>query len=361
VAPGDADARPSGSLQLSATGLSNDYLRIKLDNCGRFVSVYDKIEEREVLAPGQKGNVLQLFEDRPAANDAWDIDHNVRDTGWEPGKAESIEVLERGPVRGVVRVVRKTEKSTITQDITLHALLPRVDVVTYVDWHEKHALLEVAFPVDVLSHRAAFDIQFATVERATHNNTDFDFARAEVTAQQWADLSEGDYGVSLLNDCKYSYNVKDNVLRLSLLRSPVDPDPKADEGQHLFTYSLFPHGGDWRYGTVQQAKEFNDPLVVTETDAVAGAMPKAYAFASVDADNVIVDTVKKAEDGKALIVRLYEAYGQRGEVTLTFGNPPKKITECDLMEENDTPVALHQSSVAFQIKPYEIRTFKVVF
>ncbi|MBI4556726.1 MAG: alpha-mannosidase [Candidatus Hydrogenedentes bacterium] len=361
VVSGSAPANPSGMLKAEAQLLENDFLRIRLDKRGTLTSIYDKGEHREVLAEGQRGNVLQLFDDRPHAHDAWDIDHNFDEIMWEPRPAERIEVLEKGPVRAVIRLVRTTEKSTITQDITLYASRARVDFVTQVDWWEKKALLKVAFPVEVHSTRATYEIQFATIERSTHHNTAFDRARFEVAAQRWADLSEGDYGVSLLNDCKYGYDVKGNVLRLSLLRSPVEPDPKADEGKHVFTYSIYPHAWGWRNGTVQEAAQLSVPLVVQAASAKGGPLPSAYTLASVDAGHVILDTVKRAEDSNALIFRLYEAYGQRGEVTLTFARPPRRVSECDLMEENDLPVKLRGATVKFRVKPYELRTFKVTF
>lgn len=361
VMPGAAEAELAGALKASKKTLENDYLRIRLDADGCFSSVYDKAEARETLAPGEKANVLELFDDRPGANDAWDIDHNFEALGWEPGPAESVEVLEQGPVRAVVRVTRRTERSTFVQDITLYALLPRAEVEMHVDWHEKRALLKVAFPVDILTARAAYHIQYAAVERATHNNTDLDFARFEVPAHHWADLSEGNYGVSLLNDCKYGYDVKGHTLRLSLLRAPIDPDPHADEGEHRFTYALFPHGGDWRNGTVQQGFELNTPLLAVSAAPSKGSLPISGSLACVDAENVIIDAVKKAEDSDALIVRLYEAYGQRGPASITFGPEPAAAFECDLMEENDHAVRLKGHTVHFQIKPFEIKTFKVLF
>lgn len=359
--PGQVDEIASGTLKASAKVLENDFVRVRIDGFGRFTSVYDKIEEREVLAPGERGNVLQLFDDRPHGNDAWDIDHNFAAIAWEPGKAVSLEVIEEGPVRAIVRVVRKTEKSTITQDITLYAISPRIEVATRVDWHEKHALMKVAFPVDVLASRATYHIQYGIVDRATHDNTDFDRARFEVPAQHWADLSEGDYGVSLINDCKYGYDVKGNVLRLSLLRAPADPDPHADEGAHEFAYALYPHAGDWRYGTVQQGFEMNNPCIAVEAAPVAGTLPKMWSFAVVSEENVILDAVKKAEDTNAFILRVYEAYGQRGDVMITLGKAPRKVFECDLMEENDTAVSVTGNSFTFYVKPYEIRTFKIIY
>ncbi|MFP4502003.1 MAG: alpha-mannosidase [Candidatus Hydrogenedentota bacterium] len=361
VVPGKAEAPPSGMLKASTRQMENDFVRVKLDSAGRFTSIYDKTEEREVLAPNARGNELQLFDDRPHANDAWDIDHNFEDIAWEPGKAETLEIIEEGPVRAVVRVVRRTDKSTFTQDITLHARRNRIDVQLHVDWHEEHTLLKVAFPVDVLSPRATYHIQYGAIERATHRNWLRDRARFEATAHHWADIAEGDYGVSLLNDCTYSYDVKDNMLRLSLLRAPTEPDPIADQGEHSFTYALYPHVGDWRAGTVQEGYELNRPCFVAEDDPVKGSLPKVHAFASVDADNVIVDAVKKAEDSDALIVRLYEAYGQRGEARITFGDKPRKIAECDLMEENDAALDLDGHNVTLYVTPFEIRTLKVTF
>ena len=360
MTPGPEDDAPV-SLTASATAMENEYFRVTIDRTGCLTSVYDKLEERETLQPGERGNVLQLFDDRPHGNDAWDIEHNVGDIMWEPNPAESIEAIEQGPVRAVVRVVRKTERSTITQDLTMYAGIPRLDFVTAVDWHEKRVLMKAAFPLAVRASRATYEIQFATIERPTHHNTDWDRARFEVTGHRWADLSEGDYGVSLLNDSKYGYDTKDNVMRLSLLRSPVDPDPTADEGEHHFTYALYPHAFTWRNGAVQQGCQLNEPPLAISVTSTNGALPPAASFACVDAENVVIDTVKRGEDSNALIVRLYEAYGQRGAVTLTFGRKPKKVTECDLMEENDAPVKLKDATLEFSVTPYEIRSFRVAF
>ncbi|MCF6283963.1 MAG: glycosyl hydrolase-related protein, partial [Candidatus Hydrogenedentes bacterium] len=179
------------------------------------------------------------------------------------------------------------------------------------------------------------------------------------TAHHWADLSEGNYGVSLLNDCKYSYDIKDSTMRLSLLRAPVHPDEQADQGEHEMVYALYPHGGDWRNGTVQQGYELNVPLISMALEGKGDA--RVASFASVDVDHVIVDAVKKAEDSDALIVRLYEAYGQRGDVALTFAQTPKSVSVCDMMEENDVAAKVKGNEVPLYFTPYEIKTLKVVF
>jgi alpha-mannosidase len=272
-----------------------------------------------------------------------------------------MEVVEEGPVRAVVRVVRKTERSTITQDIALYALHSRVEVNTHVDWNEKRALLKVAFPVAIHSHRATYDIQYGAIERATHDSTAHDRARFEVPAHHWADLSEGNYGVSLLNDCKYGYDVKDNIMRLSLLRASVDPDEHADEGEHTMTYALYPHGGDWRNGTVQEGFDLNVPLVAHVVPAKKGNQLPVGSFATTDAENVLIDNIKKAEDDDAIIVRLYEAFGQRGKTTVTFAQTPKKVAMVDMMEENPKPLKVSGNSVRLEITPWEIHTLRVAF
>jgi alpha-mannosidase len=360
IVPGERHPEPSGPLKATASGLENQYLRVRLDKKGRITSIFDKEAGREVLAPGALGNQLQFFDDRPFAHDAWDIDHNFEEIAWE-AQAVSVEAGEAGPVWASVRVVSKTERSTIAQDIVLYANSSRIDFVTHADWHEKFTLLKAAFPVSVLSPRATYEIQYATIERPTHNNTAFDAARFEVAGHRWADLSEGDYGVSLLNDCKYGYDVKGNVLRLSLLRSPINPDPHADEGEHRFTYAIYPHEGDWRNGSIQQGFELNAPLLAHVADPSPGELPSLDSFASVDAENVVIDHVKKAEDSDAIVVRLYESCGQRGEVNLTFTHEPKSVVECDLMEENDQPVEHRAGNVRLYMTPYDLRTLKVRF
>jgi alpha-mannosidase len=348
-------------LKVSARGLENESLKIRFAKDGTLASVYDKENGREVLAPGAKGNQLQLFEDRPFMHDAWDIDFNFEEHMWTPGAPESVTVVEEGPVRATVRMVWKTGRSAITQDVVLHARSSRVEFRTHVDWHERRTLLKAAFPVDIRSSRATYEIQFAAVERPTHHNRASDLAQFEGPAQRWADLSEGDYGVSLLNDCKYSYDIHNNLMRISLLRSPVLPDPTADEGEHLFTYALYPHAWDWRNGTVEEGHDLNTPLLAVAAAASKGSLPAAGSLAAIDSEHVVIDTVKKAEDSDAVIVRLYEDLGQRGDAEITFGQAPKKVTECDLMEENDTPVQVKGSTATLSVKPFEIRTLKVVF
>jgi alpha-mannosidase len=327
---------------------------------GTIARIYDRTRARDVLEEGTAGNELLLFEDRPGEYDAWNIDFNYEEVCTPISQGGSIKIVETGPIRATVRVTRKTTSSTIVQDISLWKTIRRIDFATTVEWHEKHKLLKAAFPVGVLSRTATYEIQYGAIERPTHYSTSHDRARFEVPGHRWIDLSEANYGVSLLNDCKYGFNVHGSVMRITLLRSPTGPDPHADEGHHEFVYSLYPHSGSWQEGeTVRRAYELNVPLVADPTVSRKGSLPPVHGIVSVDRPNAVVDCVKKAEDSDALIVRLYEAHGGRGHVRVVFARPPRSASECDLMEENDLPVEIDGPRMDFYIKPWEIRTFKV--
>ncbi len=354
---------PGASLTVRADGLETPYLRIVLDEQGHLVSCYDKRTDREALAAEQRSNVLQVFEDKPLRHDAWDIDIFYLDKMWEIDNLESARVVEQGPLRVCVEQRRRFRQSTVVQRLYAYAHTPRLDFETEVDWRERHLLLKAAFPVKVHSPRATYEIQFGSLERPTHWNTSWDYARFEVCGHRWADLSEGDYGVSLLNDCKYGHDTKGNVLRLTLIKSATAPDPEADQGSHHFTYSLLPHPGDWRCGTLGQAAALNDPLLHTtvpgNAPATNAALPTTMSLVACDAEHVVIDTVKAAENGDGVIVRVYEAYNQRGPVRLSFGPRVLEVWECNLMEENEKGISTEPSGFRFEIKPYQIRSFRV--
>ena len=363
IVKGVLDVKPEGNMvpQATADSLENAFYRIKLDFNGNITSIYDKVNGRDVLEDGAEGNQLALYEDRPAEYDAWDVDFNIDDVRKPVDETVSVTAVESGPVRATVRVVKKTERSTITQNISLWRTLPRIDFATEVDWHEKCHFLKAEFPVAVQSRTATYEIQYGAIERPTHYSDAVDRAKFEVPGHRWIDLSEAGYGVSLLNESKYGFSVHDNVMRISLLRSTTNPDPTADKGRQVFTYSLYPHADSWQKAqTVRRAYELNVPVLAKVTESeLLDEIPGS--FVSVDAENVVIDTVKKAEDSDALIVRVYESHGARGDVNLTFGVTPKDVTECDLMEENDEPVAsCDGSTLSFRIRPWEIRTFKVI-
>ncbi|MHB1456364.1 MAG: alpha-mannosidase [Armatimonadota bacterium] len=343
-------------ISISTDCLENRFYSIKLDQNGLISSIFDKRAGREVVPEGARSNQFQLFEDKPIHSDAWDIEFYYPDKRTDITQLDEIVVEESGPVRGSVKMRRSFGSSVIEQRIVLWNNNPRIDFETKIDWHEHKKLLKVAFPVDVHTNSARFEIQFGSVDRPTHSNTSWDFARFEVAAQKWADLSQADFGVSLLNDCKYGHDVHENVLHLTLLRAPTDPDPYADRGEHTLTYSLLPHQGDWRCAeTVRRAYELNVPMVASISDTEA----PSRSFITVDAPNVVVETVKKAEKEDAMIVRMYECSGINAKFDMQVNLPVTKASECDLMERDIEPLNMQCGVIALTLKPFEIKTIKL--
>ncbi|HRL13622.1 MAG TPA: glycoside hydrolase family 38 C-terminal domain-containing protein, partial [Aggregatilineales bacterium] len=298
----------------------------------------------------------------PGRFDAWDIDLYYQEKPVEITELVAAEVEETGPLRATLRLQWRFYDSTITQRISIYRQSRRIDFRTEIDWQERQILLKTAFPVAIRSTRATYDIQFGAIERATHWNTSWDYARFEVVGHKWADLSEGNYGVSLLNDCKYGYDIKDNVIRLTLLKSAIDPDPTADLGRHEFTYSLLPHGGIWQHGdTLREGYALNMPLIAAPVAAnPGGPLPAQTGFASVTGDGVIIETVKQAEDARTWIVRVYEGKGYRQQgVALAFARPIRAVNTCNLVEEGAQPYPHEGDRITFDLRPYEIRTFEV--
>lgn len=337
----------------------NHLLTVVFASNGDILSIYDKETEREVLAEGRVGNQLLALEDRPLAWDAWDVDIFYDDRVEKIEGLESFEVVETGPLRACLLIKRRFRNSTIRQKIYFYHNSKQLDFDSHIDWHEQHTLLKVAFAVDILSPTATFDIQWGNVQRSTHRNTSWDWGRFETAAQKWADLSEGNYGVALMNDSKYGYDVLDNVMRLSLLKSPTMPDPFADQGEHLMTYSLLPHTEDWRNGVVRAAYALNDPLIVRSVSGGAGQR-NSHELIAVDAANVVIETVKAAEDGQGIIVRLYENERKRGVATIKAGFNLKAAYHCNLLEENEDELLVQGSSVSLKVRPYQIATLRLV-
>jgi alpha-mannosidase len=356
-AQGYTEIQENDKLKATPTLLENEYLRVELNQAGDIIRIFDKVNQREVLPDGKIANQIQAFEDRPQSWDAWDVDIFFDDKMWLADAATSVHVVESGPLRATLEIRRPILHSEYVQRISLTHNSPQLDFDTTINWLERHILLKVAFPVDVLSPTATYEIQWGNVERPTHRNTSWDWARFETCAQKWVDLSEGDYGVSLLNDCKYGHDIKDNVIRLSLLRSPTAPDPQADQGQHHFAYSLLPHAGRWNEATVAAAYSLNDPLLVVEGNGQQGQAIKPLI--SVDQPNIVIETVKQAEDGCGIIVRLYESQRKRGEVVLTTSFSLNKVWQTNLLEENETALAPDGNRVRFPVKPYQIATLRL--
>jgi alpha-mannosidase len=340
--------------------LENDYLRVEFSPSGDITRIFDKSASCEVLASGGVGNQFQAFEDRPKDFDAWDIDIYYDDKTWFAEPASSITLVESGPLRWTVEVKRKILNSDVTQRISLRHNSPRLDFDTIVNWNERHTMLKVAFPVDVLSPAATYEIQWGNVQRPTHKNTSWDWARFETCAHKWVDLSEGGYGVSLLNDCKYGHDIHDNIIRLTLLRSPTLPDPMADFGEHRFVYSLLPHSGSWQENTQREAYALNDPIIIYQSSVKGDKlMTEHCSLLIASAPNVVIETVKMAEDGDGIIVRLYESHRKRGPVTVRFASAVESAWETNLLEENESALSVENNSISLNLKPYQIVTMRV--
>lgn len=334
--------------------LENAFLRVEFNGAGDIKRIYDKVQGREVLPQGAIADQFQAFEDRPIYWDAWDLDKAYDDKQWGSDPAEEIRVVETGPLHAAIEIKRRILHSDYVQRISLAYNSPRLDFTTTIQWREKHILLKTAFPVEVLAEQATYEIQWGNVQRPTHENTSWDWARFESCAHKWVDLSEGDYGVSLLNDCKFGHDIHGKVMRLSLLRSPTEPDTHADEGEHTFAYSLLPHAGPWDEHTVAAAYALNDPYII------APAAGPEFTLLSVDAPNAVIETVKQAEDGQGLIVRLYESQRCRRRVTLACGFALAQAWQTDLLEHNETELPVAKNAVSFELRPYQILTLRLV-
>lgn len=339
--------------------VENRYYRIKLNEQGQITSIYDRQYQREILPEGSCANLLQAFEDRPMRFNAWDIDIYYQEKEYQVDDLKELKI-DKLSDRIIVNLKWSFLDSTIKQKMIVYANQRRIDFKTDIDWQEEQILLKTAFPADLRTTKATYEIQFGNVERNTHWNTSWDYAKFETVGHKWADLSERDYGISLLNDCKYGYDIKDQTMRLTLIKSGVYPDPEADQGEHSFTYSLYPHGGDWfKGGTVKEAYELNYPLKTVISQSDKGEQPQQKSFIEVEAESTILETVKKAENSEALILRFYEYGNRREKVKVELNFKFEKINECNLIEEDTAEIEFEADNFEFEIKPYEIKTFKV--
>ncbi|QEU91016.1 alpha-mannosidase [Streptomyces kanamyceticus] len=341
----------------TAIVLSNEHLRVTVDAAGLITSVHDAAEDREVLAA--PGNLLQLHPDHPTHYDAWDLDRHYRHRHTDLTDAESVELVEDGPLRVAVRVVRAFGASRITQEIRLAAGSGRVDIVTDVDWRESEKVLKAAFPLDVHAERSAAEIQFGHVHRPTHANTGWDAARYEICAHRWLRVAEEGYGVALLNDSTYGHDVTrtehdgtlGTTVRLTLLRAPHSPDPETDQGTHRFTYALLP--GATTGDAVAEGLALNLPLRVT-------AAPVLASLVAVDHPAVTVESVKLADDrGGDVVVRLYESRGGRAAATLSTSFPVARAEVTDLLERPVEPARTSEAGLSLALRPFQIVTLRL--
>jgi alpha-mannosidase len=328
--------------------LENAHLRAELSPAGTVLSLIDKETGREALAA--PGNQLELYEDRPVQFDAWDVDPAHLRTRRDAPAFESFEVVTDSPLRTEIAFARPGFR----QLVRLDAGSRKLEFHTTVDWRERHTMLKVCFPLAVRAPTATYEMPFGYAERPTHFSTSFDRARYEVPGHRFADLSEHGFGVAVLTDSKYGYSCHGSELRISLLRSPTSPDPEADQGEQEFAYALMPHAGGWREsGVLAEAHRFNAPLRWT------ASVDSTQSLVAVDDPNLVLDTVKRAEDSDAVVLRLYEAHGARGAARLHLGFPFATARLADGLEEDGDPLELDGDAVVLPYGPHQLLTVKL--
>ncbi|MFY9938381.1 MAG: glycoside hydrolase family 38 C-terminal domain-containing protein, partial [Silvibacterium sp.] len=352
----------ASDLKAEGLTLENANLRVTVDKAtGCITRLFDKKSGSEASAAGACGNELQLFRDTPKDYDAWNIDPGTLDQSPAKPGADSVELVEHGPLTASIRVMRHTQNSRFVQDVVLRADADQVEIVNDIDWHETHELLKAAFPLAASGPMATYEIPYGTIDRPTTRNNSWEQAQFEVPALRWADLGDGQHGLSLINDSKYGYDARGNVLRLSLLRSPVWPDPEADRGPQHFSFALYPHPGDWKQAlAVRHGYEFNYRLDAMQVGSHTGAMPARHSFVSVSPENVVLTAMKKAEDSDSLVFHLYEWAGKAGTIEIALPPGATAATETNLMEQPQGPaLAVAADKVTLPDAPYEIVAVRV--
>ncbi len=352
-------------LKASNLLIENANLRVVIDpNTGCITSLYDKRGGVESLAAGACGNELQAYKDTPKQYDAWNVDPGTYDV--PPTlihQVDSVQMVENGPLRSVVRVKRHWGQSTFSQDVALYRGADEVVVNNDIGWHETHVLLKAAFPLATSGPKATFEIPYGSIERPTTRNNSVEQAQFEVPAMRWADLGDARRGFSVINESKYGYDAAGNTLRLTLLRSPTWPDPEADRGEQRFSYALYPHAGAWKTAsTVARGWEFNYRLQAMQVAEHEGSLPAEHSFAEASGGHVVLTALKQTEDGNGLIARMYEWAGEGGEVRLRVPEGVKSAEVVNLMEQpTGQTLTVSGDTVKVPVTPYMIQTVRLQY
>ena len=345
------------AMHIDSTGFDTPFYRGRFDESMRIVNLFDKRSGRELCREGKALNRLVCYESRPHNYDAWELNIYYNRKKWEIDEVASVELLGCGPVAAGLRVTWNYMSSFITQDILFYADSPRIDFRTHADWHEQTYIVKAHFPLDVFHTDITCDIQYGNVRRPTCKNTSWDVARFEICAHKWVDIAEPDYGVALLNDCKYGHSADDDELSLTLLKTATYPDEMADIGGHDFTYALLPHMGDWRQGNVvREAYMLNIPSEVLVEHKGLNTVP----LLELEGEGAVIEAVKQAEDGRGTVVRLYECFGGRRTVTLKPGFACERAEIVNILEEEIAPAALIDGKLPLTLNPYQILTVRFI-
>lgn len=346
-------------LKADKNRLENKYLIAEFDSDGNLTALINKKIGKNILK--NKGNLLSISHDKPIHESAWNLENDYKMKMWYLEKADSVELTENTPVKAVLRTVRSFNKSVITQDITLTAESETLIFDTTVDWHETEKVLKAEFPLDIRSRIATYEIAHGALERPTYANNSYEKAMFECCAHKWADLSQGDMGVSIINDCKYGYDIDKDTMRITLMRAPILPDATADKGISAFRYGIYVHENRWDDAdTVKEAFKENIPLTAVFAEKGKGSRSE-FSYIEISDEKVMIDAVKRAQDNDGIIVRVYETSAHSGEVTLSLPCNIKNVKECNMMEADEKEIIFSEKSFCFSIKPFEVKTFRIKF
>ena len=340
--------------------IENKFFRVKIEKDGSLSSIYDKRAKRELLRERERGNKIVCYENIPARFENWNIDNSYKEKSWEVNKVLDSKLIENCESRKIFQVKKSFLDSTIIENIIFYKDVPRIDFDLSVDLKTTNILLKSEFPVNINGNSATFETAYGNVERNSHNNTSWDMAQFEVPAHRWGDISEFGFGISLLNDSKHGYSIKNQNIEISLLKPGEYPNETCDIEKHKFLYSLYPHLGSWQQGHTQKEAEcLNEPLVGLYSEKTFGKMSSSNSFFSLDCDNVIIDTIKIAEDSQDIIAIVYEYFNKTTDVEFKTYFNISKVRECNLLEEELYELPNNKNSFKFNIKPYEIKIFKL--
>ncbi|MGN0179444.1 MAG: alpha-mannosidase, partial [Monoglobaceae bacterium] len=346
------------AVRVADKAIENKFYKVVFDEDFDIISIYDKREDREVVRTGKRANELIMYEDLPYSYDAWELSVYHKDKKYKIDEVVSYKPISEG-ARAGFEVVKRFRNSTITQRIYLYNELDRIDFDTVIDWHLRHIIVKAAFPVDVNTNKATYEIQFGNIERSHTENTSWDVAKFETCAHKWADISDNGYGMALMNDCKYGYSVvDDSTLQLSLLRSGNSSSEEVnDQGEHIMSYSIIPHRGSYIDGEiVKRAYAFNNPMIAREINNSDGELEQIFSLVNTTSENIVIDTVKKAENNDNIVFRLYESQNIKGKVKLSFGVDVKKLYLCDLLENIEKEIEVKDNTAEMAVNNFEIVT-----
>lgn len=351
--------KKESTLKADISFLENKYVRADFDENGNLTSFINKKTGKNILSG--KGNLLSISHDKPIHESAWNLENDYKMKMWYLEKADSVELVEEGPVKAVIKTVHTFNESEITQLITLEEDSETLIFDTTVSWFEREKVLKAEFPLDIRARFATYDIAHGAIERPTYANNSYEKAMFEVCAHKWADLSQGDMGMSIINDCKYGYDIDKNTMRITLMRAPILPDATADKGISSFRYGIYAHENRWDdCDTVKESFRENIPLKAVFSEN-GNSERGEYSFITLSDEKVMIDAIKPAEDDNGVIIRFYETSAHSGNVTVSLPESISRISECNMMEDNIGEIPHKGNEFSFDIRPFEVKTFRINF